>query len=45
MDGTAAASAHDYVKPKQISIKNHPELNEKWVQDLIANDPSITRAW
>ncbi len=30
-----------YVKPEHIQIKNHPQLNEKWVQDLIAEDPSI----
>jgi len=30
-----------YVKPEKISIKNHPELNEAWIQDLIAEDPSI----
>jgi len=23
----------DYAKFEKISIKNHPELNEKWVQD------------
>jgi hypothetical protein len=30
-----------YVKHKTISLSLHPELNEKWVQDLISNDPSI----
>lgn len=30
-----------YIKPEKISIKNHPELNESWVQDLIADDPGI----
>ena len=30
-----------YVKPVKISLKNHPELNEKWVQDRIAEDPSL----
>jgi hypothetical protein len=30
-----------YVKPEIFSLKLHSELNEKWVQDLIANDPSI----
>lgn len=29
------------IKPKKISLKTHNELNEKWVQDVIANDPSI----
>lgn len=30
-----------YVKPEKISLKNNPELNEKWVQEKIAEDPSI----
>lgn len=30
-----------YVKPSIISLKNHPTLNEKWVQDIIADDPGI----
>lgn len=29
------------IKPEKISILNHPTLNEKWVQEIIANDPSI----
>lgn len=31
----------DYVKFEKISLKNHPEFNEQWVQDRIAEDPSI----
>jgi len=30
-----------YVKTEVISLKNHPELNEKWIQTKIAEDPSI----
>ena len=30
-----------YVKPERISLLKHPELNEKWVQVRIAEDPSI----
>ena len=30
-----------YVKTEVISLKAHPELNEKWVQAKIAEDPSI----
>lgn len=30
-----------YVKTEVISLKNHSELNEKWVQAKIAEDPSI----
>ena len=28
-------------RPEHIPLKDHPELNEKWVQNLIADDPSI----
>jgi hypothetical protein len=28
-------------KPERIDIKLHPEINEKIIQDIIANDPSI----
>jgi hypothetical protein len=30
-----------YAKPKPVSLKDHPELNERWLQDRIAEDPSI----
>ena len=30
-----------YVKFDAVSLKSHPELNEHWVQDRIAEDPSI----
>ena len=30
-----------YVKFDRISLKNHPDFNEKWLQDHIADDPSI----
>lgn len=30
-----------YVKPEKIWLKGHPVLNEKWVQEIIAEDPSI----
>lgn len=29
------------IKPQKVSLLNHPVLNEKWVQTIIANDPSI----
>ncbi|HYL37005.1 MAG TPA: hypothetical protein VEV17_13910 [Bryobacteraceae bacterium] len=41
MQGIATASGPDYVRPKRISLKKHPTLDEKWIQDLIAKDPSI----
>jgi hypothetical protein len=30
-----------YVKPERIFLRSHPELSEKWVQERIADDPSI----
>ena len=30
-----------FLKAERISLKNHPELDEKWVQKLISDDPSI----
>jgi hypothetical protein len=30
-----------YIKPERFFLKTHPELGEKWVQELIAADPSI----
>lgn len=30
-----------YVKPERIYISDHPELNERWVQERIAEDPSL----
>jgi hypothetical protein len=30
-----------FVKSEPISLKSHPELDEKWVQERIAEDPSI----
>lgn len=31
----------EFIKPEWVSVRNHPELNERWVQDHIAEDPSI----
>ncbi|MCK4516610.1 MAG: hypothetical protein KAU31_15220 [Spirochaetaceae bacterium] len=31
----------EYARFEPISLKNHPELTEKWVQERIAEDPSI----
>lgn len=33
--------ANSYVKPERLWLKAHPEYTEKWVQELIADDPSI----
>ncbi len=34
-------SALKYIKPTKLILKNHSELSEKWVQDIIAEDPAI----
>ena len=31
----------NYVKPELISLKNHPDYNKRWVQEKIAEDPSL----
>lgn len=30
-----------HVRLKTVSLKQHPQLNEKWVQDVISSDPSV----
>lgn len=30
-----------YIKPEKINLKNNSELNEAWIQDRIAEDPTI----
>ena len=30
-----------YIKPKPITLKGHSQFDEKWLQDRIAEDPSI----
>ncbi len=30
-----------YTKLEHVSLKSHPELNEAWVQNIIAEDPNI----
>jgi len=34
-------SQFNYVQHNRLIIKDHPELNEKWVQQIIADNPSI----
>jgi len=31
----------EFTRSERISLKLHQELNEKWIQELIASDPSI----
>jgi hypothetical protein len=33
--------AYKYVKHQKILLKTHPQLNEKWIQDCIAEKPSV----
>jgi hypothetical protein len=33
--------ANEYIKPERIWLQGHATLNERWVQALIAEDPSI----
>ncbi len=30
-----------FIKHERLLLQHHPEFNEKWVQDRIAEDPSI----
>jgi hypothetical protein len=30
-----------HIKPEKINLKNHSQLSEKWVQQVIADDPSV----
>src|SRR5262245_3543829 len=34
-------AAMKFVKPERIWLREHPELNERWVQDRIVEDPAI----
>ena len=29
------------VKLQKLFLKNHPEIKESWIQDVLANDPSL----
>src|SRR6266508_4056888 len=31
----------NYLKPEKINLRSHPELSEKWVQQRIAEDPTL----
>jgi hypothetical protein len=30
-----------YVRPERFRLKDAPEFSERWLQDLIVNDPSV----
>lgn len=31
----------NHIKLKTISLKNHPQYDERWLHEVIADDPSI----
>jgi len=31
----------NYLKPEKITLRSHPELSEKWVQQRVAEDPTL----
>lgn len=31
----------NFIKPEKITLKSHPDYNEKWIQQIIADDPTI----
>lgn len=33
--------SYKYIKPQNVTLKGHSELNEKWVMKIIEDDPSI----
>ena len=39
--GETGKTRYKYVKPQKLLLKTHPEFNERWVQEKIAEDPSI----
>lgn len=32
---------YERVEPKRISLRNHPEFNERWVHDRIVENPKL----
>ena len=40
-DHPSGGTTYKYVKHQKLLLKTHPEFNEKWVQEKIAEDPSI----
>lgn len=38
---STAPQKYSYVKAETITLATHPQFNERWVQDRIADDPSI----
>jgi hypothetical protein len=40
-EGEAIVSTLTYAKPERIFLRSHPELSERWVQERIAEDPTL----
>jgi hypothetical protein len=40
-DRSSGETTYKYVKHQKLILKTHPDFNEKWVQERIAEDPSI----
>ena len=41
LDLPREGKTYKYVKHQKLLLKTHPDFNEKWVQEKIAEDPSI----
>lgn len=41
IENRSGGTAYKYVKPQKLVLKTHPQFNERWVQERIAEDPSI----
>jgi len=41
LDYPSGGTTYKYIKHQKLLLKTHPEFNEKWVQEKIAEDPSI----
>jgi hypothetical protein len=41
LDHPNGGTTYKYIKHRKLLLKTHPDFNEKWVQERIAEDPSI----
>jgi hypothetical protein len=41
LDHPSGGTTYKYVRPQKLLLKTHPEFNERWVQEKIAEYPSI----
>ena len=40
-DHPSGGTIYKYVKHQKLLLKTHPAFNERWIQEKIAEDPSI----